>query len=208
MVLTQQFQASKKNTVPSSVQALQFVDMEKEKEKEKQFDAFYPKQGTYKADLMKEILNAHQKTDEYLIWDPRGWELPTMIGDDTVDTMPNCRCPPDKCHMKTFGRHCQLHVVYALYDQDFDLMMTEVHAEEVYTEKYNDALSFKITEETGQLDVKLNRYPLPKCVRRDSLTELLDYVRWYTYHCRMHRAIVVGRGKPQHGQNKLFEMTK
>jgi hypothetical protein len=202
-----------KNTVPSSVRALQFVDTEKEKEKEKQFDAFYPKQGTYEADLMKEILNAHQKTDEYLIWDPRGWEMPTMIGDDTVDTMPktfcpHCRCPPDKCHVKTFGRHCQLHVVYALYDQDFDLMMTEAHAEEVYTEKYNDALSFKITEETGQLDVKLNGYPLPKCVRRDSLTESMDYVRWYTYHCRMHRAIVVGRGKPQQGQNRLFEITK
>jgi hypothetical protein len=199
-------------TLPSSVRALQFADSEKEKEK--QFDAFYPKQGTYEADLMKEILNAHQKTDEYLIWDPRGWELPGMFGDDsTVDTMPktfcpHCRCPPDKCHVKTFGRHCQLHVVYALYDQDFDLMMTEAHAEELYTEKYNDALSFKITEETGQLDVKLNGYPLPKCMRRDSLTESLDYVRWYTYHCKMHRAIVVGRGNPQQGQNKIFELQK
>jgi hypothetical protein len=54
--------------------------------------------------------------------------------------------------------------------------MTEAHSEEVYTEKYNDTLSFKITEDTGQLDVKLNGYPLPKCMRRDSLTESLDYV--------------------------------
>jgi hypothetical protein len=87
-------------------------------------------------------------------------------------------------------------------------MMTEAHAEELYTEKYNDALSFKITEETGQLDVKLNGYPLPKCMRRHSLIELLDYVQWYTYHCKMYRAIVVGRGNPQQGQNKIFEMTK
>jgi hypothetical protein len=88
-------------TVPSSVQTLQFVDTEKEKEKE--FDAFYPKQGTYKADLMKEILNAHQKMDEYLIWDPRGWGLPGMFfGDDTIGTMPStfcphCHFPPNKC---------------------------------------------------------------------------------------------------------------
>jgi hypothetical protein len=115
---------------------------------------------------MKEILNAHQKTDEYLIWDPRGWELPGMFGDDTVDTIPSTFCPhyccpPIKCHVKIFGKICQLHVVYALYNTDYDLTMTEAHSKEVYTKKYNDTLSFKITEETGQLDVKLNGYPLP-----------------------------------------------
>jgi hypothetical protein len=78
--------------------------------------------------------------------------------------------------VKTFRRNCQLHVADALYNADYDLTMIEVHAKEVYTEKYNDTLSFKITEETGQLDAK------PKYTRRDSLTELLDYVQWYTYH--------------------------
>jgi hypothetical protein len=84
-------------------------------------------------------------------------------------------------------------------------MMTQAEAEKLFVDKYNIGLQFMLVKEAGQLDTKIDSYPLPKCVRKESLPVSLDYVQWYTYHCKMHRGIVVGRGKPQLGQNKLFE---
>jgi hypothetical protein len=67
-----------------------------------------------------------------------------------------------------------------------------VDIEQLFIDKYNIAQEIKITEETGQLDVKLNGYKLPNCIREQCLQRLLDYAKWYMYHCRMHKAIVVG----------------
>jgi hypothetical protein len=82
--------------------------------------------------------------------------------------------------------------------------MTMADVEQLFIDKYNIALEIKITEETGQLDVKLNGYRMPLCIGEQCLQTSLDYSKWYMYHRCMHKGIVVGRGKPQHGHNKLF----
>jgi hypothetical protein len=172
-------------------------------------DSFYPAPGTYDAKLFSEIVQAQkERADDYFIWDPRGWEKQNVFGEDDVPPMPNtfcrdCRCPPTKCHVQLFGGFCQKHIVNYLYNSDEPI--SEAHAEELFCKHYNEALQYKIEDETGDLDVKLNGYDLPKCVRNKSLIQSLDYVRWYNYHCRMHRGIVVGRGRPQRGQNRLFQ---
>jgi hypothetical protein len=60
-------------------------------------------------------------------------------------------------------------------------------------------------EETGQLDIKINGYNHPRCVVEKSLNKSLDYVIGFRCHGRMYNGIVVGRGKPLRGHEKMFQ---
>jgi hypothetical protein len=195
-------------TSTAGTKTLRFEDEEKvvEQVQHTVADGYYPKPGTYEADLVNDIITAHKhKHHEYLVWDPRGWEEGLFENNPMPDTFcPDCKCPEDKCHVKIFGKYCELKVVNALYNSTDD-RLTMADIEQLFIDKYNIALEIKITEETGQLDVKLNGYKLPQCIREQCLHRSLDYAKWYMYHRQMHKAIVVGRGKPQHGHNKLFE---
>jgi hypothetical protein len=169
-------------------------------------NSFYPLPGTNDAELVKEILEAHKNEHyEYIIWDPRGWDKTSSIPMPS-SFCPHCRCPPLKCHAKLFGRYCQLHIVNDLYQSDDPI--NSIQAKELYRERYNIALQLKTVEETGQLDIKLNGYDLPRCVVEQSLNESMDYVNWYRYHVKMHKSIVVGQGREQYGHQKISTPTK
>jgi hypothetical protein len=63
----------------------------------------------------------------------------------------------------------------------------------------------KIVEETGHLDIKINRYNLPRCVVKKSLNKSLEYVIGFRYHGRMYNGIVVEHGKHLRGHDKMFQ---
>jgi hypothetical protein len=184
----------------TTMQKLKFVEDEStgtitSKNKEEEVGSFYPKVGMYEAGLMKEIIEVYKQPSEHLIWDPRGWKMPSLFGNDPKEDKmppsfcPYCCCPPNNCHVQLFGQICHLHVVNTLYNCN-NHMMTQGEAEKFFVGKYNIGLEFMVVKEAGQLDVKIDGYPLPKCVRKESLPVLLDYVQWYTYHCKMHSGIV------------------
>jgi hypothetical protein len=64
-------------TSPAGTKTLHFED-EEQVTKQVQHtvaDGYYPKPGTYEADLVNDIITAHKhKHHEYLVWDPHGWE--------------------------------------------------------------------------------------------------------------------------------------
>jgi hypothetical protein len=134
---------------------------------------------------------------ELIVWDPRGYE-----GDMPSGYCLYCRCPQPKCHNKIFGKFCELMVVQSVFVADVKLHEDDVV--EIFRDNYNCVLQFKIFEETGQLDVKHNGYEMPRCVVEESLQKSLAYVRYMTYHFKMHRCITEGR-ELQGGQAFVYD---
>jgi hypothetical protein len=102
-----------------------------------------------------------------------------------------CMCPKNKCHNIVFGKYCQLHIVHEVFHGDIPLTLDV--AEEIFNSIYNDALQFKVVENSGTLDVKPSGYIISDCVQIGSLEQSLNYIRYHTYHNCMHWNIMVGR---------------
>jgi hypothetical protein len=135
------------------------------------------------------LVPGKEESNQESHWDPRGVEdRGGFLGSHFCV---ECMCTKTKCHNIVFGKYCQLHIVHEVYHGDIPLSLEQ--AEEIFTSVYNDALQFKIFENTGTLDVKPSGYVIPDCVRSGSLEQSLNYIRYRTYHNRMHRNITVGK---------------
>jgi hypothetical protein len=145
-------------------------------------------------DTIKNIMMGEEEP-EVKFWDPRGFRSSKMLMPSTY--CPSCRCPEIHCHNKVFGPYCELHIVHEVYHADYPL--TPSTMESLYRDRYNDALQFKIYEKTTMLDVTPNGYPLPQCIRENSLTDCVDYINFRKYHFRMNRKIMMGRDTPFEG---------
>jgi hypothetical protein len=132
-------------------------------------------------------------------WDPRGFnDMSRLLPSHYC---PHCRCPKVHCHNKMFGGFCELHIVNEAFHADEPL--TNQVVEQVYRERYNDALQFKIFERTGTLDVTPTGYVLPQCIHDNSLADCIDYINFRNYHFRMHNRLRLGRDVPADGGASL-----
>jgi hypothetical protein len=141
------------------------------------------------------ITMGEEEVGNAIRWDPRGYDNTNRLMPSTY--CPSCRCPEEHCHNKVFGPFCELHIIYEIYNADYPVTLPRM--EEMYLERYNYALQFKIYEQTGTLDVEPTGYALPHCIRENSLTDCVEYVNFRTYHFRMNRRITVGRHTPFDG---------
>jgi hypothetical protein len=134
-------------------------------------------------------MSGEDEANEKGLWDPRGIE---DRGGPLADHFcTECMCTKARCHNIVFGRFCQLHMVHEIFHGDVPLSLYA--AEEIFNQRYNEALQFKIFEATGTLDVTPTGYVMPACVRTGSLEHSLNYIRYRLYHYRMHQDITVGR---------------
>jgi hypothetical protein len=101
-----------------------------------------------------------EESNEESHWDPRG--VKDHGGFLGSHFCVECMYTKTKCHNIVFGKYYQLHIVYEVYHGGIPLSLEQ--AEEIFTSIYNDALQFKIFENTGTLDVKPSSYVIPDCV--------------------------------------------
>jgi hypothetical protein len=136
-----------------------------------------------------------EEENEDDMWDPRGFQSMKQLMPSTY--CPHCWCPERHCHNRIFGPYCELHILHEVYNADYHLDTTRM--EELYHDRYNDALQFKIYEQTTTLDVTPTGYSLPKCIRENSLTDCVEYINFRKYHFWMHHRIMIGRDVPHDG---------
>jgi hypothetical protein len=105
---------------------------------------------------------------QLIVWDRYGHE---GIGDTPSGYCQYCCCPPKKCHVKIFGKFCKLMVVQSVSVADVRLYKDDML--DIIQDNYNCVLQYEIFEETGQLDVKQNRYEMPRCVVKELLQKSL-----------------------------------
>jgi hypothetical protein len=85
--------------------------------------------------------------------------------------------------------------------QEYGEPIMEERVEEIYRTCYNWALQFMIFMHTGQLDVKVEGYDLPTCMRDDALESLFRYItKFRDYHFELHRELMNGRDELMGGQ--------
>jgi hypothetical protein len=112
-----------------------------------------------------------------------------------------CKCTKALCHNVVFGRYVQLQIVHEVSESEDEPELDDI--DDLFHEKYNRALRYKIFEATGTLDTSVRE--IPECLSTNSLETLGQYLKIRDYHYTMHKAITVGRDAPKFAQWRMFE---
>jgi hypothetical protein len=89
--------------------------------------------------------------------------------------------------------------------QEYGEPLGEDRVEEIYQTCYNWVLQFMVFVHTGQLDVKVEGYNIPNCMRDDSMESSLRYIKFRDYHFELHREIMNGRDESMGGQAHFYD---
>jgi hypothetical protein len=150
--------------------------------------------------LLLAATKEHREEDE--LCDPRGYRNGTKSV--PYRYCQYCCCPRNKCHNQVYGKFCELMVVNAVA-QEYGEPLTEDRVEEIHRTCYNWALQFMIFMHCGQLDVKVEGYDLPTCMRDDALESSFRYIKFRDYHFELHRDIMNGRDELMGGQAQFYD---
>jgi hypothetical protein len=132
--------------------------------------------------------------------DPRGYQTrPTAALRQLY--CEGCKCTKALCHNVTLGRYVQLQIIHEVSESGDEPVFEDI--EEIFHEKYNRVLRYKIFEVTGTLDTSTRE--IPNCLSANSLETLGQYLKRRDYHYTMHKAITLGRGEPKFAQWRMFE---
>jgi hypothetical protein len=78
------------------------------------------------------------------------------------------------CHNRVFGLYCELHILHEVYNVDYPFDKRRI--EELYHDRYNDALQLRIYEQTTTLDVTPTVYALPQWICENSVMDCVEYI--------------------------------
>jgi hypothetical protein len=133
-------------------------------------------------------------------WDPRGFQEGTDGAKMPPHYCRSCRCPPQFCHERLFGKYIELAIIYNLSDIDTD--PSQELLDGMFKYRYNEELRRKIFGVTQTYDT--STYQVPYCVRCQTYNRLTRYLEVSDYHFEMHKKITAGRDMPRDAWDTRF----